>query len=178
MFYKISNSLIKHLLNQTNLVDVIKQKINLINKGNNYISLCPFHTEKTPSFTVSFEKQFFYCFGCKISGNVIDFLVKFNNCSFKEAINELAIMNNISIKYNIVNKYYKYNIYLIILNKLKYLFKKNLIKYRKKILFIQSRKLSNKIINKFDIGLSCNIKINNLKEKILLNTLGLINIKK
>jgi len=58
--------------------------------GRNYVGLCPFHSEKTPSFTVNEEKQIFHCFGCGIGGNVFNFLMRYNNVSFPEAVKYLA----------------------------------------------------------------------------------------
>jgi DNA primase len=69
-------------------------------RGKNYVGLCPFHSEKTPSFTVSEEKQIFHCFGCHTGGNVFKFLTEFHKISFVEAVQELAQQQGISIEFD------------------------------------------------------------------------------
>ena len=64
--------------------------MSLRKKGRNYSTCCPFHNERTPSFSLSQEKQFYHCFGCGIHGNVIDFIIEYEHLSFLEAIEELA----------------------------------------------------------------------------------------
>ena len=72
------------------IVDVIGQYVRLTKKGANYFGLCPFHGEKTPSFSVSPQKQIYYCFGCGAGGNVINFLMEYENMTFTEALKSLA----------------------------------------------------------------------------------------
>lgn len=72
------------------IVSVIGRYVNLKQSGRNFVGLCPFHSEKTPSFTVNPEKRFFYCFGCGTGGNVINFVMRFHNLSFTEAVVQLA----------------------------------------------------------------------------------------
>ena len=79
------------------IVDVISQYIHIQKKGNNYVGLCPFHNEKTGSFSVSPSKQMFYCFGCGTGGNVITFLMKYDNMTFPEAVKLLAQRANITL---------------------------------------------------------------------------------
>jgi DNA primase len=81
---------IRHILERLDIVDVINAKIGLKKKGLNYFGCCPFHKEKTPSFTVNSVKQFYYCFGCGVSGDVIKFLMDFDNLSFIEVITNLT----------------------------------------------------------------------------------------
>ena len=78
---------IKHT---ADIVEVISEVVLLKRAGKNYLGLCPFHSEKEPSFTVSPEKQIFYCFGCTVGGNVFSFLMKYQNVSFPEAAGILA----------------------------------------------------------------------------------------
>ena len=77
--------LIEEIRMQNDIVDVISQYVPLKQKGSSYFGLCPFHHEKTPSFSVNSEKQFYYCFGCGASGNVYGFLMEMENCDFPEA---------------------------------------------------------------------------------------------
>jgi DNA primase len=74
----------------TNIVDVISEVVQLRKRGRNYLGLCPFHNEKTPSFTVSEDKQIYHCFGCHTGGNVFKFLMEYSKISFVEAVQELA----------------------------------------------------------------------------------------
>lgn len=68
-------------------------------QGKNYHACCPFHNEKTPSFTVNGEKQFYHCFGCGAHGNAIDFLMNFDRLEFVESVEELAAMNGLEVPY-------------------------------------------------------------------------------
>lgn len=75
---------------KVDIVDFIQKYVKLKKQGKNYVGLCPFHKEKTPSFVVSRDKQLYHCFGCGASGDVVTFLMKFENLSFKEAITDIA----------------------------------------------------------------------------------------
>jgi len=85
-----SDEIVEEVRTRTDIVDVISQYVNLQKKGSQYFGLCPFHNEKTGSFSVSPGKQMYYCFGCGAGGNVYSFLMAYNNMTFKEAIEELA----------------------------------------------------------------------------------------
>lgn len=74
----------------SDILDVIGLFVRLKKRGKNYVGLCPFHTEKTPSFTVSTEKQMYYCFGCGVGGNVFSFVMEYEKVSFAEAVRLLA----------------------------------------------------------------------------------------
>lgn len=86
----ISEELIRRIRGSQDIVEVISRHISLKKSGQNYVGLCPFHSEKTPSFVVSPAKQIFHCFGCSTGGNVITFLMKHENMSFPEAVKGLA----------------------------------------------------------------------------------------
>jgi len=86
----IPRDFIDTLLTRVDIVDVIDGRVPLVKKGRDFMACCPFHDEKTPSFSVSQPKQFFYCFGCQERGNAIDFLMKHENRPFPEAVEELA----------------------------------------------------------------------------------------
>jgi len=87
---KYDNSFTDELRARLSLVDVVSRRISLTKKGNNYWGCCPFHNEKTPSFSVSEEKGFYHCFGCGEHGDIISFTMKTENVDFKTAIKELA----------------------------------------------------------------------------------------
>ncbi|SET16987.1 DNA primase [Nitrosomonas marina] len=86
----IPQTFIHDLLNRVNIIDAIDRHISLKKAGANYVACCPFHSEKTPSFTVSPVKQFYHCFGCGAHGNAISFLIEYRGISFVEAVRELA----------------------------------------------------------------------------------------
>ncbi len=96
---RIPESKIEEIRNSANIVDIISEYVQLRKRGKNYIGLCPFHSEKTPSFTVSEEKQIFHCFGCHTGGNVFKFLTEFHKISFVEAVQELAEQLGITLEY-------------------------------------------------------------------------------
>lgn len=87
---KIPSQFIDDLLNRVDVVDVINRRVPLKKAGRDYQARCPFHDEKTPSFTVSQQKQFYHCFGCGAHGSAINFLMEYENLGFVEAVEELA----------------------------------------------------------------------------------------
>jgi DNA primase len=86
----IPQSFIDDLLNRTDIVEVVGSRIQLKKAGKNYSARCPFHNEKTPSFSVSPDKQFYYCFGCGAGGNALGFIMDHDHLEFPQAIEELA----------------------------------------------------------------------------------------
>ncbi len=89
---------IEEIRQRSDIVSIISEYTSLTKKGGNYTGLCPFHTEKTPSFSVSEEKQLYYCFGCGAGGNVLTFLMQKENMNFVEALKYLAERENISLE--------------------------------------------------------------------------------
>ncbi|WP_415890296.1 DNA primase [Neptuniibacter sp. SY11_33] len=88
---RIPQSFIDDLLARINIIDVLDGRVQKLKRaGKNYSGLCPFHKEKTPSFSANQEKQFYYCFGCGAGGNAISFLMEYENLNFPEAVEELA----------------------------------------------------------------------------------------
>lgn len=85
-----SDELIEEVRSANDIVDVISAYVRLKKKGSAYFGLCPFHNEKTPSFSVSQGKQMYYCFGCGAGGNAITFLMQYENATFPEALETLA----------------------------------------------------------------------------------------
>lgn len=164
-----SSDLIEEVISQNDIVEVISEYVTLKKSGRNYMGLCPFHREKSPSFCVSMDKQIFKCFGCSEGGNVITFIMKIENVDFWEAIEMLAERANIdttrfevSTQYNnktdsskkdLKDTMFKLNrdVGLFYHNNLIELLKeeKNPVKD-----YIISRKLDIKTINKFGIGYS------------------------
>ncbi|MGB4497399.1 MAG: DNA primase [Methylococcaceae bacterium] len=96
---KIPRQFIDDLLVRVDIVDIIDSHVPLKKTGSNYTARCPFHNEKSPSFNVNRNKQFYHCFGCGAGGNVISFLMEFNHLSFVETIEELATVAGVEIPY-------------------------------------------------------------------------------
>ena len=93
----IPDSFIQELINRVDIVDVIDKSVPLKKAGANYSACCPFHNEKSPSFTVSPTKQFYHCFGCGAHGTSISFLMEYQGLSFVEAVHELAKMTGMIV---------------------------------------------------------------------------------
>lgn len=97
LVFFIPEEKIFEIKNATDIVDVVSESVLLKKSGRNHLGLCPFHSEKTPSFTVSYEKQIFYCFGCGAGGNVFAYLMKKEGFTFPEAVKHLAEKYGIDI---------------------------------------------------------------------------------
>ena len=93
-----AEDILQQFKNKINLSDYLSNFISLEKKGNSFVGKCPFHNEKTPSFSVSDEKGLFYCFGCGVGGNVFTFLKKYKNISFQEALKTIADYLGIELK--------------------------------------------------------------------------------
>ena len=95
MYYP--DDLVEEIRAKNDIVDVISGYVRIQKKGSNYMGLCPFHNEKSPSFSVSGSKQIYHCFGCGAGGNVFTFLMNYENFTFQEAIKELAARANVDL---------------------------------------------------------------------------------
>lgn len=93
----IPQDFIDDLLDRVDIVDVVDSRVKLKRSGKNYSACCPFHEEKTPSFTVSPEKQFFYCFGCGASGNAVGFVMDYERLTFPESVETLARLAGLDV---------------------------------------------------------------------------------
>ncbi|WP_210494879.1 DNA primase [Pantoea ananatis] len=100
---RIPRVFINDLLARTDIVELIDARVKLKKQGKNYHACCPFHNEKTPSFTVNGEKQFYHCFGCGAHGNAIDFLMNYDRLEFVESIEELATSHGLDVPYEAGN---------------------------------------------------------------------------
>lgn len=89
--------LIEEIRSRNDIVDVVGQYVHLVKKGSSYMGLCPFHSEKSPSFSVSQNKQMYHCFGCGAGGDVFGFLQRYNSLTFPEALRELADRSGVAI---------------------------------------------------------------------------------
>ena len=159
---RYSDELIDEIRKSNDIVDIISQYINLKKSGRNFFGLCPFHSEKSPSFAVSPEKQIFHCFGCGVGGDVFHFLGKIENIGFKEAVRTLANRANITLptlENDQDNKvlYLKSRVYEIN-EKTAQFYHENLYKPTAKMAqeYIKKRKLDNNTLKNFMIGYSGN----------------------
>jgi len=156
----IPEDIIEQVRQANDVVDIIGEYVRLKKRGRNYQALCPFHTEKTPSFSVSQEKQIFHCFGCSQGGNVFTFLMKHENMSFVEAVRHLARRAGIHIPERKVDDASKEELerlhyaHVVALDYFKNLLTDD--KYRDKIehYMQQSRNLTSETIDFFQLGLA------------------------
>ncbi len=182
---KLSNFSFDLIRNSVDIVDVVSQYVNLKNRGNNYLALCPFHNEKTPSFVVSSQKRIFHCFGCGAGGDVIKFVSEIENISYYEAALKLAKDYNIAVDFKTeskVSNFYEIN------NVVADIYHENLRKnFSKKDIksFIEKRKITDEIIERFYLGYapdSYNFILSRLKKKRIdlsqCEELGVIKKKK
>ena len=157
---RYSEEIIDEVRQNNDVVDVVGQYVHLTRKGRNYFGLCPFHNEKSPSFSVSPDRQIFHCFGCGVGGNVYTFLMKIEGIGFKEAVEQLAERANIQLptlensadvaKEELKAKVYKINEFTA------EFYHQNLYKPTVKSgqEYVKKRKLTNETLETFRIGFS------------------------
>jgi len=97
MSQRIPEEVIEEIKSRSDIVEIISEYVVLKRSGNNYLGLCPFHSEKTPSFSVSQDKQMYYCFGCGAGGNVFTFLMEYRKLTFLQAVEELASRSGVAL---------------------------------------------------------------------------------
>ena len=157
---RYSDEIIEEIRQNNDVVDIISQYVHLTRKGRNYFGLCPFHNEKSPSFSVSPDRQIFHCFGCGVGGNVYTFLMKIEGITFKEALEQLAERANIQLptltsgadtaKEELKAKVYKVNEFTA------EFYHQNLYKPNAKIAqeYVKKRKLNQETLEAYKIGFS------------------------
>ena len=171
---RYSEELIEEIRSSNDIVDVISQYVILKRSGRNFFGLCPFHKEKSPSFSVSPDKQIFHCFGCGVGGNVIHFVSKIENLDFRETLELLANKANITLP--TLDNSYQDNKKAILKSKVYEIneiaakfYHENLYKPTSKPAqeYIKKRKLDNRTLKSFLIGYSGNFDelYNLLKQK-------------
>ena len=99
---RIPEQKIEEVRSASDIVDVISSYVKLKKRGKNFLGLCPFHTEKTPSFNVSADRQMYHCFGCGVGGNVFTFVIEHEKGSFVDAIRTLADRAGICLPLEVV----------------------------------------------------------------------------
>ncbi len=100
MMKYISKFFIRNLILSSDIKKIISGKINLKKIGGRYKAICPFHQENNPSFIINEIKKYYYCFGCKVHGNIVDFLMNYNKISFIDSIKELAVLTGLKLVYS------------------------------------------------------------------------------
>ena len=157
---RYSDEIIEEVRQTNDIVDIISQYVHLKRSGRNFFGLCPFHNEKSPSFSVSPDKQIFHCVGCGVGGNVFTFLTKIEGINFVEAVQMLAERSNIqlptlennvdSAREELKAKVFKVNEFTA------QYYHENLYKPESKIAqeYIKKRKLSNETLKSFRLGFS------------------------
>ncbi len=152
-----SEEIIQKIKEENDIVDIVSEVVTLKKTGKNYLGRCPFHSEKTPSFTVSSEKQIYKCFGCGEAGNVISFVMKTRNMSFPEAVKLLGEKVGIVVddadlsgKSSAANEKFK-RMYDINIQAARY-FYTNLKRFKAPYEYLKGRGITDETIKKFGIG--------------------------
>jgi len=174
-------STVEDLLARINIVDIVSQHVKLRRTGKNLVGLCPFHQEKTPSFTVSIEKQIYYCFGCHEGGNAINFLMKYENLTFQETLENLGRQYGVEVTHRSGEKR---SSTLEALSKLADYYHQQLKSSRLAQQYLARRGIDESIIESFKIGFSDRsrqdikgfLKKAGLPNDILLST-GIVRLK-
>ncbi len=144
----IKQESIENLKSIIDIVDVIGNYVQLKKQGSNFVALCPFHSEKTPSFVVSPTKQIYHCFGCGVSGDAIKFIMEIEKLTYKEAIEKLASMYNFKLEYTKGNSF----IHLDLLERVNSFYISNLYKNENALNYLKQRGLYDSTIEKFQLG--------------------------
>ncbi|CAQ85646.1 MULTISPECIES: DNA primase [Photorhabdus] len=156
---RIPRAFINDLLARTDIIELIDVRVPLKKQGKNYHACCPFHNEKTPSFTVNGDKQFYHCFGCGAHGNAIDFLMNYDRLEFVESIEELAAMHGLEVPYEAgsgssqIERHQRQNLYQL-MDKLNSFYQNSLntSAAQQARQYLAQRGLSEEVIHRFSIG--------------------------
>lgn len=151
-----SEDIISEIISKNDIVNVISEYVSLKRSGSNYMCLCPFHSEKTPSFSVSASKQFFNCFGCGEGGNVISFIQKIEKLTFIEALKLLAERAGVEVKdyknHKELERLNEKNEIIRMNTETARYFYSRLIKSRKPLEYLKSRGIDESILKSFGLG--------------------------
>ena len=148
-----NNSIVDEVKSRCDIVDVIGRYVTLKRAGGSYKGLCPFHNEKTPSFVVSGNKQFFKCFGCGESGDVISFIMKIENLDFQNAVSKLCDMYGIDMdKFGFRNESHKNKVFEMNREAAIFFFHNLTGKANRGLDYMLGRGLDSKTITRFGIG--------------------------
>ncbi len=166
----ITNDKIKEIKDSVDIVNIIGSYLPLTPKGKNFFGVCPFHDDHTPSMSVSKDKQIYTCFVCHETGNVFNFIMKYENVSFLEAVKKVADISKISLDINVNTKQVSKDNNLYEIYELSNKFYKNNINTKLGLEakdYLNKRSINEDIIKEFEIGLS--LKDNKMLTKLLIN---------
>ncbi len=157
MAHRIPKDFIQELVSRVDIVNVINSRVPLTQSGREYKACCPFHNEKTPSFYVSPAKQFYHCFGCGESGTAIQFLMKYSNYRFIDAVEELASSVGMKVPqgYALSSQDSSYKKLLELMEKVNSEYQKQLIKNRDTAVareYLKKRRISFEAVQNFGLG--------------------------
>ncbi len=174
---------ISEILNTSDIVDIVSESVILKKSGRNFFGLCPFHSEKTPSFSVNADKQIFHCFGCSAGGNALSFVMKYHGISFLEAVRMLARKYNIVIETELIDPVRRKEVLvkesLFRLNKRVMVFYAGFLSDRSRgggaRSYLEKRGVTTDIIEKFNLGVSRDVwdaAVNFLKKEKVTRTIA------
>ena len=147
------DDILRQFNNKVTLSEFVGKYIKVIPRGNNHIAICPFHNEKTPSFSINNEKGLFYCFGCGAGGNVFNFLSKYKGMSFYESLKYVANYLGIELKNNLnPRNQFRDNSVFEILKYANQFFTKKINVNREVLDYLKKRSINQELINQFNIG--------------------------
>lgn len=149
---RIPQQFINELLARTNIVELVGHRLSLKKRGNNYFSRCPFHNEKSASFSVHENKQIYYCFGCKASGNAIGFLMEHDGMTFIEAIETLATKLGMTVPSQAHNLPSDYQAMIDTMQQAASFYQAQLKKHPNATEYLNNRGLNQDIIDHYSIG--------------------------
>jgi DNA primase len=155
MAHRIPQDFIDQLLSRVDIVEIIDAHLSLRKTGREYSACCPFHTEKTPSFTVSPTKQFYHCFGCGAHGNVISFLMEYEHMEFADAVEELARSVGLELPRGITMHQDNHGDLIAVMEQANHFFRQQLRQHpgRHRVIgYLQNRGLTGEIANTFGMG--------------------------
>jgi len=152
---KIPQHFIDEVLSRTDIVDVIDARVTLKKRGNSHVACCPFHNEKSPSFNVSQQKQFYHCFGCGVSGSAISFLMNYENMHFVDAIEQLAEQLGLEVPReggDIARPHNESKPLYELLESVSVFYQQKLKEHEPAIAYLKNRGLSGETAHRFGIG--------------------------
>jgi DNA primase len=152
----IPQSFIQELLNRLDVVEVVDRHVKLKRAGSNYVACCPFHSEKSPSFTVSPSKQFYHCFGCSAHGTAISFMMEYGGVGFVDAVKELAQTVGMTVpdtrsEHSQRQTEQSEDLHAVLLSAARY-YRASLKEAPRAVAYLKSRGLSGEIAKRFGIG--------------------------
>ncbi len=149
---RIPQAFIEDIIARSDIVEIIQSRVSIKKRGKDYHGLCPFHEEKTPSFSVSPGKQFYYCFGCGANGNVISFLMNYDSAEFLDVLTQLASQHGLEVPRQNDPNWQHHKESFAVMEEVNHFYQQQLKQNKKAIDYLKSRGLTGAIAKKFAIG--------------------------